>query len=316
MRRRQALALAVALACLGGGCSEVRGRKKIQEANELYKRGRYHEAVSAFEAAEALVPNVPTLWLNKGYTCRQLIAPGGRDPESKRAAACALAAFGRLRELAPRDPRAEQLTVQTWFDTDDFATLEKYFQERNQRAPDDYDVVHGLQEVYFKWGKWPQALEWSTRAAALRPNDAEAHYGVGTFIWQILAAHGGGPDMAAYDPRPRPAPPPGDDEAAAHKPKRRGKSDEPELVPPPPPPPVLSGDVTGKARADLADQAIAHLEKAIALRPHYADALTYLGLVWRQKSFALFAEPAAWQQAVDRANEWQKRAAAERTGKS
>ena len=36
--------------------------------------------------------------------------------------------------------------------------------------------------------------------------------------------------------------------------------------------------------------------------------MTYLGLVWRQKSFALFAEPAAWQQAVDRANEWQTRA--------
>jgi tetratricopeptide (TPR) repeat protein len=312
--------IAVALTCVAGGCSEVRGRKKIQEANELYKRGRYQQAVAAFEAAETLVPNLPTLWLNKGYTCRQLIAPGGRDPESRRAATCALAAFRRLHELAPRDARADQLTVQTWFDTDDFATLERYFLERNQRAPDDYDVVHGLQEVYFKWGKWPQALEWSTRAAALRPNDAEAHYGVGTFIWQILAAHGGGPDMAAYDPRPRPAPPPGDDEAAAHNPKSRGKSGgksgEPELVPPPPPPPVLSGDVTGKARADLADQAIAHLEKAIALRPHYADALTYLGLVWRQKSFALFAEPAAWQQAVDRANEWQKRAAAERTGKS
>ena len=56
----------------------MRGRKQIQEANELYKRGRYHEAVAAFEAAEALVPNLPTLWLNKGYTCRQLIAPGRR----------------------------------------------------------------------------------------------------------------------------------------------------------------------------------------------------------------------------------------------
>ena len=54
----------------------------------------------------------------------------------------------------------------------------------------------------------------------------------------------------------------------------------------------------------------------MALRPHYADALTYLALVWRQKSFGLFAEPAAWQQAVDRANEWQKRAIAERGGKS
>jgi tetratricopeptide (TPR) repeat protein len=306
--------LALLLAATSLGCGEVRGRKKIQEANELYKRGRYREAVAAFEEAEPLVPNLPTLWLNKGYTCRQLIAPGGRDPESRRAADCALAAFRRLHELAPNDPRAEQLTVQTWFDTDDFGTLEKWFLERVQRTPNDYDVVHSLQEVYYKWGKWPQALEWSTRAAALRPNDAEAQCGVATFIWQILAARGGGPDMAAYDPRPRPAPE--DAEPAAGKPKRRSKTGEPELVPPPPPPPTMAGDVTGKARIDLADQAIAHLEKAVTLRPHYADAMTYLALLWRQKSFALFAEPAAWQQAVDRANDWQKRAVAARTGKS
>jgi tetratricopeptide (TPR) repeat protein len=302
------------LALLQLGCSEVRGRKKIQEANELYKRGRYPEAVSAFEAAERLVPQLPTLWLNKGYTCRQLIAPGGRDPESRRAAACALAAFRRLAELAPQDPRADQLIVQTWFDVDDFATLEKTFLERNRRAPDDYDVVHGLQEVYYKWGKWPQALEWSRRAATLRPNDAEAQYGVGTFVWQILAAHGGGPDMAAYDPRPRPAPE--DAAPSPRKAKRKGNPDEPELVPPPPPPAALPDDVIGQRRIELAEQAIAHLERAVALRPHFGDAMTYLALVWRQKSFALFADPAAWQQAVDRANEWQKRAAAERTGKS
>jgi len=297
------------------GCSEVRGRKKIQEANELYKRGRYREAVTAFEAAEALVPNLPTLWLNKGYTCRQLIAPGGHDPESRRAADCALAAFRRLGELAPHDPRADQLTVQTWFDIDDFETLERTFLERNKRSPGDYDVVHGLQEVYFKWQRWPQALEWSKRAAALRPNDAEAQYGVGTFIWQILAGHGGGPDMAAYDPRPRPAP---EDSPEAQRPKRQGKTktDEPEMVPPLPPPPALAGDIVGKDRVDLADQAIAHLEKAVALRPHYPDAMTYLALVWRQRSFGLFGDAAAWQKAVDRANEWQKRAQAERAGKS
>jgi tetratricopeptide (TPR) repeat protein len=312
-----ALIALIALVAAGGalGCSEVRGRKKIQEANELYKRGRYREAVAAFEAAAALVPDLPTLWLNKGYTCRQLIAPGGHDPESRRAADCALAAFRRLHELAPKDPRAEQLTVQTWFDVDDFATLETTFRERLRHAPADYDAVHGLQEVYYKWGKWPQALEWSARAAALRPNDAEAQYGVGTFIWQILAGHGGGPDMAAYDPRPRPAPA-DDTEAAAHKPKRRGSSDAPDLIAPPPPPAAAPDDVTGTARVDLAERAIAHLERAVALRPHFADAMTYLALVWRQKSYALFADPPAWQRAVDRANEWQKRALAERAGKS
>src|SRR5436190_18337562 len=152
------------------------------------------------------------------------------------------------------------------------------------------------------------AQEWSTRAAALRPNDAETQYGVGTFIWQILAGHGGGPDMAGYDPRPRPAP---DDAPPPPKQKKQRQSnqpDEPALVPPPPPPPAAPGDITGKTRVELADQAIAHLEKALALRPHHADAMTYLAQVWRQKSYGLFAEPAAWQQAVDRATEWQKRA--------
>jgi len=319
-RSTTCISLAVALALPAAGCSEVRGRKRIQEANELYKRGRYQEAVAAFEAAEPLVPNLPTLWLNKGYTCRQLIAPGGHDPESRRAADCALAAFRRLHELAPNDPRAEQLTIQTWFDVDEFATLEATFLDRYRRAPADYDAVHGLQEVYFKWGKWPQALEWSTRAAALRPDDAQAQYGVGTFIWQILAGHGGGPDMAAYDPRPRPAPEgagAGDQAAAqARGSKRKAKAEAPALVPPPPPPAPAPGDVTGKARVELADQAIARLEKAVALRPRDADAMTYLALVWRQKSYGLFAEPLAWQQAVDRANEWQRRALAARAGKS
>src|SRR5207302_402889 len=100
-------------------------------------------------------------------------------------------------------------------------------------------------------------------------------------IWQILAAHGGGPDMAAYDPRPRPA---ADDDAAAsiaRRSKTRGKPDEPALIPPPPPPAAVPGDVTGHARVELADQAIAHLEKAVALRPRDADAMTYLALVWR-----------------------------------
>jgi tetratricopeptide (TPR) repeat protein len=272
------------------GCTEVRGRKQIQEANELYKRGRYAEAVAAFETAEALVPELPTLWLNKGYTCRQLIAPGGTDPASRRAAACALAAFARLRALRPDDPRADQLTIQTWFDTDDFASLERTFLERNRRTPGDVDVVRGLQEVYFKWGKWKEALAWSRRAAALRPTDAETQYAVGTFVWQLLSNHGGGAEMAAYDPWPRPVAPA--------------------------PPPVAASDIGGAERVGLADVGIDYLQRALALRPRYVEAMTYLALVWRQKSFGLIADPIAWQGAVDEADEWQRRAALAHGGRT
>jgi len=290
-----ASALALAIALLPA-CSQVRGRKRIREANELYHRGKYAEAVTLYKEAEALVPDLPALWLNEGYTCRQLIAPGGHDPESRRAAACALAAFGRLGEVAPKDPRAGELTLQTWFDMQDYPSLEAAFLERRRKAPDDLDAVHGLQDVYFKWGKWPQALEWSKQAAALRADDAEAQYGVGTFVWQILSTHGGGVQMAGYSPWPDVAGTKGSMTVA--------------------PPATTPGDITDSARVALADQGIVYLEKALARRPRYPEAMTYLALLWRQKSFAFFTDPIAWQGAVDEADNWQQRAADARAGKS
>lgn len=44
--------------------------------------------------------------------------------------------------------------------------------------------------------------------------------------------------------------------------------------------------------------------------------MTYLALLWRQKSFAFFKDPIAWQGAVDEADNWQQRAADARAGKS
>ena len=295
--RFSSCASAVALAlCFLPACSQVRGRKRIREANELYHRGKYAEAVTLYKEAEALVPDLPALWLNEGYTCRQLIAPGGHDPESRSAAGCALGAFRRLGEVAPRDPRAGELILQTWFDMQDYPSLETAFLERHRQAPDDLDAVHGLQDVYFKWGKWPQALEWSKQAAALRSSDAEAQYGVGTFVWQILSTHGGGAQMAGYSPWP---------DVAGTKASMTVA-----------PPASTAGDITAEARVALADQGIVYLERALARRPRYPEAMTYLALLWRQKSFAFFTDPIAWQGAVDEADNWQQRAAEARAGKS
>jgi tetratricopeptide (TPR) repeat protein len=308
-----AIATALMVALAGGGCRAVRGRKMIQDANELYRRGKYQDAVALFAEAEKLVPELPVLWLNKGYTCRQLVIPGARAADNRQAADCALAAFTRLKELRPDDLRAEQLYEQTLFDTDDLPALERLFSERSQKHPDDLDAVRGLQQVYYKAGKWPAALQWSRKAAALRPTDAEAQYGVGTFIWQVLSSRGGGAEMVSFDPRPRPVEP-GEDETeapAAHG-KRSTKDAEPAMRTPAPPP-TAANDITGPLRIELADEGIAYLEKALALHPRYGEAMTYLGLLQRQKSFAYFAQPDKWQAAVDQARAWQEKAAATKT---
>jgi tetratricopeptide (TPR) repeat protein len=332
------LTLGVALASVAAtGCSDVRGRKLIQDGNDLYKRGQYADAVAVYEEAEALVPELPTLWLNLGYTCRQLVVPGAKDADTQRAVACALAAFKRLAELRPSDARADQLTIETMFDADDLRGLEVLFLERNRRAPEDVDVVRGLQQVYYKWGKWPQALNWSKRAAALRPNDAEAQYGVGTFVWQILSAKGGGAEMAGYDPRPRlpdpdaeiaggpsnvrdkvgpsPKSPTGAKSAKSAK-SAMSAADVAARPVAPPAPATAANDISGPLRAELADEGIRYLQRALELRPRYPEAMTYLALLFRQKSFAFFGDVPQWQAAVDQSNAWQKRANVASTGKS
>jgi hypothetical protein len=60
----------------------------------------------------------------------------------------------------------------------------------------------------------------------------------------------------------------------------------------------------------LAQQGIECLQKALEIRPAYAEAVTYLGLLYRQESFAYFDQPAKWQAAVDSAEEFRKRATA------
>lgn len=289
MGRLVALLLAVSVC---GGCGELRGRKKIQEGTAAYKRGDFATAVQRFHEAAAFVPQMPLLWLNLGYACRELIIPGGPPEQNRVPAQCALEAFKNLRELSPDDPRGDHLYVQTLFDAGEYRTIERTFSLRHEKNPQDLDVILALQQVYVKTGRWRDALVFYRKAAALRPQDPEAAYAVGTFIWQTLVAHGGGPAADAYDPRPRP------------------DGVDPATLPPRAPRPALApGDITGRERVALAEEGIHALERAVDLRPHYPDALTYTGLLYRQQSFALWDDLPAWGHAIDQATALSARAA-------
>lgn len=282
MRSDGLVSLALLLAVAGGGgCAQLRGRKKIQEGNAAYKDGDFAQAVRRFNEAAAYVPEMPLLWLNRGYACRELIVPGARADVNRQAALCALDSFKKLRELDPSDPRGDRLYVQTLLDVGEYKTIERTFGLRHERDPNDLDVVLVLEQVYQKTGRWREALTFYRKAAALRPNDAEAQYAVGTYIWQILQARGGGPAFAEFDPRPHP-------EQAASPPAH-------------PRPPVGPEDIVGPERLALAEEGIRHLGRAVELRPHYPDALTYMGLLYRQQSFALFDDVPAWERAVAQA---------------
>jgi tetratricopeptide (TPR) repeat protein len=280
-RAGKALVLLLALSQLG--CSELRARQLGREGNRHFKEGDYRAAADAYSASEQLHP-LAVVALNKGLACRQLLLPGAKSAEVERAADCALKAFRKLKELSPGDSRADQLYQQTLFDADRFEELVRLYEKQLAATPDDPAAINGLIQVYTRWDRWDDALRWMVERTKRRPADPEAHYAVGVFIYNRLFAKGGGPEKSSFDPRP------------GLEPKQ--------------PPAFGAGDITGKERVALADQAIFELKRALELRPTYTEAMTYLGLVYRQQSFAYFDQPAAWQASVDSAEALRRQAAA------
>lgn len=277
--------LLLALTAALGGCSELRARSLGREGNRHFQDGDYRAAVNAYSRSEELYP-LAVVAFNKGLACRQLLLPGAHSAENDRNVGCALRAFQRLKELSPSDARAEQLYQQTLFDADRFGELVGVYERQLAAAPDDPAAINALVQVYARWGKWDEALRWTLERAQRRPKDAEAHYAVGVFIYNRLFERGGGPQMSAFDPRP-------------------STSGETKPIPA-----ASADDVTGARRVELAEKGISELKRALELRPSYADALTYLGLLYRQQSFAYFDRPAAWQSSVDEAETYRKRALA------
>jgi tetratricopeptide (TPR) repeat protein len=292
MTARLAL-LGVLVVC--ASCADLRGRRRVREGNRLYREGLYAQALEHYRAAETLVPEFPLLWLNEGLTCRQLMIPGAKTPENDRAADCAIQAFDRLHRLG--DQRGEQLQVQTLLDADRFEILERMYGERLSSNPTDLAALNGLIHVQSRAGKMDEALRLYERRAALQRNDAEAQYAVGVFVWQELFRRGGGPEQAAFDPRPDPAAPQG------------GKKGKKKAATKKEPPPSRLGDIGGPKRIALADLGIKYLERAVALQPRYREAMTYLALLHRQKAIAFFAEPDRWQATIDAAERWSRAAA-------
>ncbi len=278
----------VAVACLVAfsslACSELRARQAAREGNQLFRDGEYAAALQKYRLSEELHPGIPQVVLNHGLACRQLIIPGSEATEHQQAVDCALDAFQRLSKLEPSDARGEELYVQTLFDGDRFETLVEMYAERLEADPKDLEAVNALIQIYSRWEKWQETLKWTVRRAELMPQDAEAQYGVGVLIFNLLHEKGGAGPNAKYDPRP-------------------------EANPEQQPPAFRPDDVVGAERVRLASLGIDHLERAVKVLPTYREAMAYATLLYRQRAIGQFDAPEAWYESLTQAEEWRKRAA-------
>jgi hypothetical protein len=208
-----------------------------------------------------------------------------------------------MKELAPEDPRGDRLYVQTLFDGDRFDKLVEIYEAQVKADPKNMAAINGLISVHSRAEHWNEALRWAMTRADIDDKDAEEQYAVGAMIFARLYQKGGA-DKAGYDPRPDPneVPPP-PPKASKRRGKKHAKA-EPPPVPTKMPPPFTVGDIVGNERVRLADIGLKYLQRAIDLRPNYREAIGFISMIYRQKSFAYLEKPTEWEPLVNLANEW------------
>jgi tetratricopeptide (TPR) repeat protein len=229
---RGGILLGVVACVVLAACERMEARGLVKEGNELYKVGKFEGALSKYEAAGRLDPDFPTLQLNAGYAALAA-SSSNRAPESERYARRAAEAFARYQRLRPHDERGPKFYLQALLDGGRLEEAHRFLLEQHRQSPSDLKIVASLGMVSSKLGRFGEALRWYEARAALRPDDAEARYLVGTLCWERLY-----------------------------------KNDA----------------VAGAERIALADRGIAALQQAHKLRAPYAEALTYINLLYRERS--------------------------------
>jgi len=204
----------------------------------------------------------------------------------------AIGHFQRATQLDPSLPMAKSYlatalaqNVVPGLDTpDNMKTAQQaidIFQEVLDKNPTDVNSLKQIAGIYFSIKKYDDAKTWQKKVLAVDPKDAEAAYTVGVIDW-TLAHLNALKELATANVND-------DGEGNLKAPKK-----------------VLQS--ISEENALLVAEGLEYLNQAIADRPNYDDAMTYLNLMYRRKADVDYANPGEVKADVAAAKDWTTKA--------
>src|ERR1700704_2430692 len=143
-----------------------------------------------------------------------------------------------------------------------------------QADPKNINSVKGIAYLYLQMKRFDLAKEYYKKASELDPNDPEPYYSIAVIDW-----------TQSYQPRME------ERAKLGLKPEERLKDKK------------VCESLRG-AHSDVVKDGIEMLDKAIALRPDYDDAMAYLNLMYREKADLECDDAAATAADLKTADEW------------
>jgi len=151
------------------------------------------------------------------------------------------------------------------------------FQEVLAKEPNDVNSLKQIAGIYFSIKKFDEAKEYQKKVLAVDPKDPEAAYTIGVINW-TLAHENTLKALAAANLND-------DGEGNVKAPKK-----------------VLQ-EIKEK-NAPLVEEGLQYLNQALANRPNYDEAMSYLNLLYRRKADVDYNDPAQVKADVAAAKEW------------
>lgn len=155
------------------------------------------------------------------------------------------------------------------------------FQEVLAKDPNDVNSMKQIAGIYFSVKKLDDAKTWQKKVLAVDPKDPEAAYTIGAIDWTKAHEH----TLAALVP-------------AGFNDDGEGNVKAPKKV----------LQQISEENTPLVTEGLEYLNQAIANRPNYDEAMTYLNLMYRRKADCDFQDPAAVKADVEQAKVWTDKA--------
>ena len=155
------------------------------------------------------------------------------------------------------------------------------FQQVLSQNPNDVNSVKQIAGIYFQINKLDDAKTWQKKVLAMDPKDAEAAYTIGVIDW--MEAHKN--LLTALQP-------------AGFNDDGEGNVKVPKKV-------MAS---LAEQNGPLIEEGLQYLQQAVADRPNYDDAMTYLNLMYRAKANQDYGNAAAVKADLAAAQDWTTKA--------
>lgn len=187
--RKKALSLlgAAVIGLMSLGCSKVRARMEIREANNLYGKEQYADALKHYEAARRIDPSLPDLDRLIGYSAIGLFKPDNPSPENAKYADRAIQELQRYLRKRPRDETAREALINLLLNADRTSQAIAYFENYLKENPADLNAVKSVAQLYARQGDFAQSLNWYHKITLLDARNPESHYIYGVVLYEKVA---------------------------------------------------------------------------------------------------------------------------------